>query len=107
MSGRPLDPLHPPRLVLGRGTCNGNVNPLATLPDYEDYRDQATSLESLAAIGSGAGLATITGADDPEQALVTEVTGNLFETLGVPPALGRSFTFEERPKQGSGEVVIF
>ncbi len=96
----------PDRLVLGRGTYNGNVNPLATLPDYEDYRDQAASLESLAAIGAGAGLATITGADEPEQALVTDVTPNLFETLGVPPVLGRTFTIEECAEDGSGQVVI-
>jgi putative ABC transport system permease protein len=104
--GRALPYSEPDRLVLGRGTYNGNVNPLATLPDYEDYRDQAASLESLAAIGGGSGLVTITGADEPEQARLTDVTGNLFETLGVPPALGRTFTIEERPEGGVGEVVI-
>ena len=96
----------PDRLVLGRGTYNGNVNPLATLPDYEDYRDQAASLESLAAIGGGAGWTTLTGTDEPEQALITDVTPSLFETLGVPPALGRTFTIEECAEDGSGQVVI-
>ena len=104
--GRELPYGEPDRLVLGRGTYNGNVNPLATLPDYEDYRDQAASLESLAAIGGGAGLTTLTGADEPEQALITDVTPSLFETLGVPPALGRTFTIEECAEDGSGQVVI-
>ena len=103
---RALPYAEPDRLVLGRGTHDGNVNPLATLPDYEDYRDQAASLESLAAISGGAGLATITGAHEPEQVLVTDVTRSLFETLGVPPALGRTFTIEERPEQGGSQVVI-
>ena len=104
--GRELPYGEPDRLVLGRGTYNGNVNPLATLPDYEDYRDQAASLESLAAIGGGAGWTTLTGTDEPEQALITDVTPSLFETLGVPPALGRTFTIEECAEDGSGQVVI-
>ena len=104
--GQALPYPEPDRLVLGRGTYNGNVSPLATLPDYENYRDQAASLKSLAAFGSGTGLATITGTGEPEQARITEITGNLFETLGVPPALGGTFTIEERPQEGAGEVVI-
>lgn len=103
---RELPYSEPDRLVLARGTYDGKVNPLATLPDYEDYRDRATSLESLAAMGAGSGLATITGSREPEQALVTDVTGNLFATLGVPPALGRTFTIETRPAEGSSQVVI-
>jgi putative ABC transport system permease protein len=100
-------PFHDPdRLVMGRGTHEGIVNPLATFPDYMDYRDQTESLESLAAIGSGAWLATITGTGEPEQAGVTVATGNLFETLGVAPMRGGTFTIEEQPEAGGGQVVI-
>ncbi len=94
------------RLVLGRATFNGNVNPWVSFPDYMDYRDRAESLESLATIGGGATLVTITGTEEPEQARMTFVTGNLFETLGVHPNLGRSFSIEELPQEGGGEVVI-
>jgi putative ABC transport system permease protein len=104
--GRALPYPESDRLVMGRGTYNGNVSPLVTLPDYEDYRDQAESLKSLAAFGSGTGLATVTGTGEPEQARIAEITGNLFETLGVPPVLGSTFTIEERPQEGDGEVVI-
>ncbi len=93
-------------LVMGRATFGGNVNPWVSFPDYMDYRDRAESLESLATIGGGASLFTITGGDEPEQASVTFVTPNLFETLGVPPALGRTFTIDELPGAGSGQVVI-
>jgi putative ABC transport system permease protein len=94
------------RLVLGRATFSGNVNPWVSFPDYQDYRDQAESLESLATIGGGAGLVTITGGDEPEQASVTFITPNLFETLGTHPRQGRTFTMEELPGDGAGQVVI-
>jgi putative ABC transport system permease protein len=94
------------RLVLGRATFSGNVNPWASFPDYMDYRDQSESLASLATIGGGSGLVTITGTGEPEQARITSVTSNLFSTLGVVPHLGGSFTIEELPAAGGGEVVI-
>ena len=93
-------------LVLGRATFSGNVNPWVSFPDYMDYRDRAESIKSLATIGGGAGLFTITGADEPEQASVTFVTANLFETLGVNPILGTTFTIDELPGGGTGQVVI-
>ncbi len=93
-------------LVLGRATFSGNVNPWVSFPDYMDYRDRAESLESLATIGGRAGLVTITGGDEPQQASMTFVTPNLFETLGVPPALGRTFTIDELPGAGAGQAVI-
>jgi len=32
------------RLVLGRATFSGNVNPWVSFPDYMDYRDQSKTL---------------------------------------------------------------
>ena len=93
-------------LVMGRATFNGNVNPWVAYPDYMDYRDQARSLESLATIGGRTTLVTITGAGEAEQASYIFVTGNLFETLGVRPILGGTFSIEELPESGGGEVVI-
>ncbi|MGD8727178.1 MAG: hypothetical protein PVH40_06010, partial [Gemmatimonadales bacterium] len=51
----------PERLVLGRATFGGNVNPWASFPDYMDYRDQSETIEALATIAPGAGLVTVTG----------------------------------------------
>jgi len=104
--GRALPYHNPGSLVMGRATFGGNVNPWASFPDYMDYRDQAESLASLATIGGGAGSVTVTGTDEPEQANITFVTSNLFETLGVPPILGSTFSIEELPQNGPGEVVI-
>jgi len=104
--GRTLPFRDPDRLVLGRATFSGNVNPWVSFPDYMDYRDGAGSLESLATIGGGTSTVTVTGADEPRPAALTFVTANLFETLGVLPEVGRSFSIEELPADGGGEVVI-
>ena len=104
--GRFLPFPEPEELVFGRATFSGRVNPWAAFPDYMDYRDRAESLQSLATIGGGSGLATITGADEPELARSTAVTANLFATLGVNPILGGSFSIDELPEGGGGEVVI-
>lgn len=104
--GRDLPFPEPERLVLGRATFNGNVNPWASFPDYVDYRDQVGALESLAVIGGGAMPVTVTGGDEPMQARSTSVSANLFETLGVRPQLGTSFSVEEAPAGGGGEIII-
>jgi hypothetical protein len=104
--GRALPYQEPDRLVMGRATFGGNVNPWVAFPDYMDYRDQAESLESLATIVGGSNLFTVTGGDEPEQARVTFITPNLFEVLGVPPRLGRTFTIDEIPGDGAGQAVI-
>jgi len=104
--GRFLPFPEPEELVFGRATMSGTVNPWVAFPDYMDYRDQAESIESLATIGGGSYLATVTGADEPEQAQSIFVTANLFSTLGVNPILGGSFSIEELPEAGGGEVVI-
>ena len=92
--GRALPYPDPERLVLGRATFGGEVNPWVAFPDYQDYRDQAASFESLATHNGGASLVTVTGSDEPQHARVTFATPNLFETLGVAPALGRTFSME-------------
>jgi len=104
--GRSLPFPEAERLVLGRTTFSGNVNPYTSFPDYMDYRDQSETLESLATIGGGAGLVTITGKGEAEQARIVDATSNLFTTLGVVFPLGRPSTLDEQPGGGGGEVVI-
>ena len=104
--GRALPYADADRLVLGRATFGGNVNPWVSFPDYMDYRDEAASLESLATIGSGSELFTVTGSDEPEEVRAVYVSDNLFRTLGVNLRLGGSFTIGEIPESGEGQVVI-
>lgn len=103
---RPLPFPDADRLVMGRATFDGNVNPWVAFPDYQDYRDQTGTIQSLATIAPFASLVTITGADEPEEARLNYVTPNLFATLGIRPILGRTFTIRELPSEGTGQVVI-
>lgn len=104
--GRALPYPEADRLVLGRATFSGNVNPWVAFPDYMDYRDQSATLESLAAFTGASSLVTVTGAERPEQVRRIYVTPNFFSTLGVSPVLGRTFTMDELPSEGTGQVII-
>ncbi len=94
------------RLIMGRATFDGEVNPWTAFPDYMDYRDQSKTIESLAALAIWANPVTITGSGEPEEATFIYVTPNLFSTLGVQPIAGRTFSIEELPEDGPGQVMI-
>jgi hypothetical protein len=73
-------------------------------PDFEDYRDQNTTLTTLAAF-TGRSLTIADGATDPERYSGAVVSWTLFGLLGTPPALGRDFgPDDDRP--GAEPVVL-
>jgi len=74
-----------------------------SLPDFLDYRDHTESLDSISAVGSWS--ANLTGRGDAEQLVGTRVSANLFETLGVEAALGRTLEVED-DRPGSPNVVV-
>jgi predicted permease len=75
-------------------------------PDYTDVRDQSQSFTSLVAYRLV--VATFaTRADDLARRLFgVAVSGNLFDTLGVQPELGRAFGVEEDRVVGRNAVVV-
>lgn len=86
---RPLPIAHPDRVVLARELIDGNEVSISW-PNFQDWRDRATSFEQLAA---WRGLTTnLTGLGEPQRLLARQVTANLFTVLGVAPVLGRDFT---------------
>jgi putative ABC transport system permease protein len=103
-----LDPVPFPdgdRLVLIWGSKPQENQPELPFsqPDFQDVRAQARSFEAIGGWAPGRG--NLTGGGEPEQVQWAVVTANLFEILGVTPALGRSFAAaEERP--GSPPVAI-
>jgi putative ABC transport system permease protein len=103
---RPLPYAEPERLVLGRATFGGNVNPFASAADYWDYRDFSTSFEHLAAFWGFTVSHTITGGDRPERVTGIIASVDLFPTLGVSPALGRDFIPAEAVANGPPVVII-
>jgi predicted permease len=58
------------------------------IPDFLDYRDGNDVFERLSALTTWN--ATLSGAGDPERVQGLRVSANLFETLGVDAALGRT-----------------
>src|SRR5215475_4102158 len=75
---------------------------LVSPPEYLDYRDRSRSFSQVAAYRRQS--FTLTGAGEAEMLRGTVCSTNLFETLGVRPALGRAFLpGEDRP--GGNQVV--
>ncbi|HEX8283355.1 MAG TPA: ABC transporter permease [Pyrinomonadaceae bacterium] len=74
-------------------------------PDLVDFREQAKSLEYVAAYqGVGTVLSTGPG-DEPERVRGFEVSADLFPALGAQAAKGRVFTREE-DKEGAPPVIV-
>lgn len=74
-----------------------------SVPNFQDWQRQQTGFEQLAALE----LATfnLTGRGEPQRVAAARITANLIPTLGVAPALGRSFLPDEE-KPGSNHVVL-
>ena len=100
---RPLPYPHPEGLMMLWGVRDDADRLNASYPDFADFRDQAETLEHVAAFqGSGV---LLTGEDEPEALQGVLVSADIFPLLGVSPALGRPFTQEE-DKPGAPRVII-
>jgi putative ABC transport system permease protein len=94
---RPLPYPAPDRLMM-LWTYNprqGYNKDVSAYPNFDDWRRQSASFEGMSAY-FGANF-TLTQAGDPAQIEGAIVTPGFFETLGVAPALGRTF--------GAGEAA--
>ncbi|HUU34940.1 MAG TPA: ABC transporter permease [Vicinamibacterales bacterium] len=108
INGALLAPLpfdEPDRLVMGRATFSGEINPTVSGYDYYDYREQSRSFETLASMGGGAGPVTVLVDRQPDRANALFVSWDLFPALRVAPALGRSF-MESDAASGRDNVAI-
>ncbi len=72
-------------------------------PDYLDWRARNTAFEDMGVFRTSG--MNLTGEGAPERVPVGIVSSSVFPTLGVAPALGRSFTAEE-DKSGAANTVI-
>jgi putative ABC transport system permease protein len=92
---KPLPFRDPARLVLASATFGGTPNPMASAPDYYDYREQTDCFEGFSAVFPFPQKTTVTGGAEPARVSFTYVAYDLFRTLGVAPTAGRWFTPEE------------
>ena len=100
---RPL-PFHDSdRIVLARETRHGGRAMSLAWPNFVDLRTRATSFQTIG--GWVGGPVNLTGVDQPELLAGRRVTANLFDVLGVHPAIGRTFTTAD-DQPGADPVVI-
>jgi putative ABC transport system permease protein len=71
-------------------------------PDFLDWRQSSKSFSSL--VAGTMDQASLTGAGEPQHLDGADVSPGIFELLGAPPALGRTFTSDE--ERGVHYVVI-
>jgi predicted permease len=101
---KPLPYASPERLyVLGESREQMDLVDVAvSYPDFQDWRREAKSFESLAGYTPYSSIMSGNGA--PESLDVARVTPDFFPTLGVSPVLGRDFQAVD--DQGAGARVV-
>lgn len=75
-----------------------------SLPNFDDWREQGTAFERMAAFQDW-GPTLTTGGGEPEGLSGLSVTQDMFAVLGVEPASGRGFNPEE-DQPGAGRVAV-
>jgi len=103
---RPLPYKDPDRLVVlwERQPGRGNDRNVVSVPNFEAWRSRARSFDGMAALVPLP--ATIGVAPNPEHVMGAEVSPGYFETLGVSPALGRTFASSEEQNGGADLIVL-
>ncbi len=100
---RPLPYPHSEQLVRVFGSQPGLALAPSSPANFLEWREQNDVFERIGTyIGQGFNL---TGGDKPERVIGARVSADLFQILGVQPALGRVFA-EEEDRAGQGQVVI-
>ena len=98
---RPLPFLDPQHLVQIWESTPVLPQLQATVPDFEDWRNETHSFSQIAAYTfQEMNRITLLGQGDPEVIQATDATASLFPTMGIQPLLGRVFTLDdERAKR--------
>jgi len=84
----------------------GSVYQRVSLPDFEDYRRDATTLSGLAAFTGDGRMSLSGGENPPELRNGSLVTPNTFGLLGQPVLLGRDFRPEDGQRGADGTVIL-
>jgi predicted permease len=71
-------------------------------PDYFAFRDRVTSLESIAVYRNRE--YELSGVEAPERIIALRASASLFDSLGISPVIGRTFTQAE--DEASAQVAV-
>jgi ABC-type antimicrobial peptide transport system permease subunit len=91
---RPLPYQHPDQIVRLWEQSDTGVHLNFADPNFEDVREQNRSLEGMAEYN--ALLETVSGAKEPTRTMISYVSRDFFQVLGIQPLLGREFAPEEQ-----------
>jgi putative ABC transport system permease protein len=101
---RPLPYPKADRLVYLNEVINGQDTSIA-LPDYVDWQRDSTSFQHLALTRiESLHLSDVAGRE-PERISVSLATANFFDTIGLKPQLGRTYTADE-DKPGAPPLAV-
>ena len=92
------------RLVKIWETLPGMAQATVSYPDYKDWQERTRVFDGVAVYGPYANK-TLTGGDLPERVGVGLASANLFDVLGLSPAIGRGFRADE-DQPGVARVVV-
>ena len=88
-----------------RGAGFGTVDDVPIAPaTYFDWKKQAKSFDRLTAYSWDE--VNLTGNNEPQKIQAMHVAANFFETIGVPPAMGRAFLPEEEEAGKEQEIIL-
>jgi predicted permease len=100
---RPLPYAHPEQLVLLNATSSRDMPTSTRLADLQIWRDRTHTLNQIAYYSSNGEY--LTSANTAQKITTVTAGVNLFSTLGVAPALGRTFSAEEQ-QPGKNHVAV-
>jgi hypothetical protein len=100
---RPLPYESPQRLAIIRETILSGDTINASYRNFVDWRADARSFSELAALQTTT--VTLAGGEGAERVLTALASRELFQVLGVSPALGRTFRVEEDRPGGPRTAV--
>jgi putative ABC transport system permease protein len=102
---RPFPFTDPDRIVTVDGVHKRALGFGVSWLDYRDYREQNTTLASMAAF-SGRTLTISDGASEPARYIGSPVSAGLFALLGARPALGRDFRPDDDRANAEPVVIL-
>src|SRR3954471_24057050 len=102
---QPLPYGSPDHLVMIWGRIEKGATTDVSGPEMRDYMAESSTFSSVSAYTGGSANLTGGGAE-PERVVTALVSPNLFDTLGVPPLLGRAFSAADDPRDIADRIVI-
>lgn len=101
---RPLPYPEPEDVVIIWETSEKFGSMSISYPNFTDWRNRAETMEEIAVYRRDR--FNMTGIGDPEQVRTTMISANMFDALGLPPVVGRTFTAEEDTVGGAPVAVL-